>query len=63
MCKTRVHLHKMTMVCIKQLTVAMFHPLMHFVWLFYVAAAAAVISVLAAFLQVEGQAVWLLNDS
>lgn len=53
----------MTMVCIKQLTVAMFHPLMHFVWLFYVAAAAAVISVLAAFLQVEGQAVWLLNDS
>ena len=41
----------------------MSHPLMHVVWLFNVAAAAAVFSVLAVFLQVQGQAVWLLSDS
>lgn len=41
----------------------MSRPLMHVVWLIFAVVAAAVFSVLAALLQVQVQAVWLLSDS
>ena len=52
-----------TIPFIKLLALATSHPLMHVVWLSFAAAAAAVFSVLAALLQVQGQAMWLLSDS
>ena len=50
------------MVCIKLLALAMSRPLMHVVWLSFAAAVAAVFSVLAALLQVQARAMWLLSD-
>ena len=59
MCKH--HVHSNTKLCNQQRTLAMSRPLMHVVVLSFAAAVAAAFSVLAALLQGQDWAVWLLS--